>query len=215
MEVSGGIMLTEQQLKERLNYIGSSDAAAVLGLSRWSTPLKVWAEKTGQCQPEDLSKKMQIRVGNKLEQAVADFFTEETGKKTELYEDTIYHPKYKFLAANLDRKVIGEDAFLECKTASARVKNDWTEDEIPPEYLIQVYHQLAVTGMERGYICVLIGNEDLFTIKILCVSLYLSTVSFAATALAAPQLNQIAIVSFFMLQQVFQCVCNPCWGIYQ
>jgi predicted phage-related endonuclease len=42
---------------ERIGFIGSSDAAAVLGLSRWKTPLQIWAEKTGQVVPDDISDK--------------------------------------------------------------------------------------------------------------------------------------------------------------
>ena len=41
--------------EERRNYIGGSDIAAILGMSRWKTPLKLWLEKTGEVEPDDLS----------------------------------------------------------------------------------------------------------------------------------------------------------------
>lgn len=152
-------MLTEKQRAERIGYIGGSEAAAVLGLSRWATPLSVWAEKTGQIEPEDISEKLHVKLGNKLEQTVADLFMEETGKKVQKVNETIFHKKYPFLGVNLDRRVVGERAFLECKTASAWKAKEWDGEEIPREYILQVMHGLAVAGLERAYIAVLIGNQ--------------------------------------------------------
>jgi len=154
------LMLTNDQIKERLNYIGSTDSAAILGLSRYSTPLSVWAEKTGAIVPEDISHKLPVRLGHKLEQAVAELFMEETGKKLHRVNETIYHPKYKFIAANIDRRVVGEKALCEIKNVGAFRRDEWREGQAPAEYLCQVMHQLAVTGLERGYLVGLIGNTD-------------------------------------------------------
>ena len=154
------LMLTPEQIKERLGYIGSTDSAAILGLSRYSTPLSVWAEKTGAIVPEDISHKLPVRLGHKLEQAVAELFTEETGKKLHRVNETIYHPKYKFLAANIDRRVVGEKALCEIKNVGAFRRDEWRDGQSPAEYICQVMHQLAVTGMERGYLVGLIGNTD-------------------------------------------------------
>lgn len=147
-------------LGERTKYIGGSDASPILGLSRWSSPIQVWAEKTGQIIPEDISDRVAVKLGNKLEQTVAELFMEETGKKVRRVNKTLFHPNYPFLGANLDREVVGEDAILECKTASAWKAKEWKDEEIPQEYIIQVMHYLAVTGKKYGYIAVLIGNQD-------------------------------------------------------
>lgn len=153
-------MLTPEQLVERKNYIGGSDAAGVLGLSRWDTPLKIWAEKTGKIEAPDISDQLQIILGNKLEQTVAELFTDRTGKKVRRNNRTVYHSEFSFLGVNLDREVVGEDAVLECKTASAWKAKEWAGEEIPQEYTIQVHHALMVTGAEKGYLAVLIGNQD-------------------------------------------------------
>lgn len=154
-------MLTPEQLAERRNYIGASDAAAVLGLSRWDTPLKIWAEKTGRLIPEDIGHKLPVKLGNKLEDTVAELFTEETGKKVQRKNQTVYHPQFPFLAANLDRIVIGEDAGLECKTASGWKKKEWDGEQIPQEYIIQCHHTMACfPRLKKMYIACLIGNEE-------------------------------------------------------
>lgn len=99
-------------------------------------------------------------VGNSLESAVAELFMNATGKKVRKANQTIYHPKYRFIAANIDRSVIGEKSDLECKTCSAYKAREWDEEEIPQEYIIQCMHSLAVTGKERIYLAVLIGNQQ-------------------------------------------------------
>lgn len=63
------------------------------------------------------------------------------------------------MVANIDRKIVGENAILECKTANQFLANEWEEDEIPASYLLQVQHYLFVTGAELGYIAVLIGGQ--------------------------------------------------------
>ncbi len=157
-------MLTPQQLKERLDYIGSSDAPAVLGISRWKTPLQVWAEKSRNVEPEDISDRLPVKLGNRLEQVVAELFTEKTGMKVRRVNETIYHPTYRFLAANLDRRIVGSNAILEAKTCSPWKAKEWAGEEIPQEYVCQVMHALGVTGMKVGYLAVLIGNQD-FIVK--------------------------------------------------
>jgi len=147
-------------MDDRIKYIGGSDASGVLGLSRWDSQLKIWAIKTGRVLPEDISKRVNVKLGNKLEETVAEMFTEATGKKVRRVNKTLFHPDYPFIGANIDRDVVGEDAILECKTASAWKAAEWKGEDIPQEYIIQVLHYLAVTGAQKGYIAVLIGNEE-------------------------------------------------------
>jgi len=160
-------MLTDKELEHRKKFIGGSECAAVLGLSRYATPLSVWAEKLGKLPQEDISKKLHIKMGNRLEEVVAELFTEETGKAVRRVNETFYHPKYPFLGANIDRRVVGEDAILECKTASGWMAKDWQGSEVPTEYILQCLHYLAVTGKKEAYIAVLIGgNQDFIWKKV-------------------------------------------------
>ena len=56
------------------------------------------------------------------------------------------------MVANIDRRVVGENAVLECKTANQFLAKEWEGEEIPASYLVQVQHYLEVTGAEKGYI---------------------------------------------------------------
>ena len=158
-------MLTDKQLEERKGYLGGSDAAAALGLSRWKTTLRLWAEKTEQIPQEDISDKLHIKMGHKLEDAVAELWMEETGKKLHRVNETIYHPSYPFVACNIDRRVVGEDTIFEAKTASTWKAKEWQGDDIPQEYIIQCLHNLAVTGKDKCELAVLIGGNVDFICK--------------------------------------------------
>ena len=153
-------MLTEEQIKERVNFLGASDSAATIGMSRWSTPLEIWSIKTGQLDPEDISDKLAVKLGNRLEEVVAELFTEATGKKVHRVNEAYTHKEYPFLKCHIDRKVDGERTILQCKTASAWKAREWEGEEIPHEYIIQEMHELAVTEYDVAYIAVLIGNQD-------------------------------------------------------
>ena len=66
-------------LELRRNAIGGSDAAAILGLSKWSSPLAVYADKLGLVPEREDNEAM--RQGRDLEEYVASRFTEATGLK--------------------------------------------------------------------------------------------------------------------------------------
>jgi putative phage-type endonuclease len=153
-------------LKARKKFIGSSDAAAVLGLSRWSTPLEVWALKTGAIEKEEGEETLAQYLGKELEETVAQLFSKKTGLKVRRANEAILHKDHPFLGANIDRAVVGKREGLECKTASGWKAKEWAGEEIPQEYIIQCHHCLAVTGWDRWHLAVLIGNQD-FVIKVI------------------------------------------------
>ena len=159
--------LTATQRADRVNYIGGTDAAAVLGLSRYKTPLSLWAEKTGAVKDKDRSGELAIKIGNRLEDVVAELFMEESGFKVQRVKDVQVHPEHPFLKAQIDRKLVGtaELEVLECKTASAFKVGEWEGDDIPSEYIVQVMHQLMVTGAKVGWIACLIGGNVKFVYK--------------------------------------------------
>lgn len=163
--MNGNLATKLEILEDRRSFLGASDCASVLGMSRWKTPLQIWAEKTGAIEPEDISDRLQVKLGNRLEEVVAELFTEETGKKVRRVNDRFIHKQFPFLSCAIDRKVEGERAILQCKTASAWKAKEWEGEEIPHEYILQEVHELAATGYDRAYIAVLIGNQD-FKMKI-------------------------------------------------
>lgn len=151
-------MTHQEWLQERTKGIGGSDASIILGLNKYKTPFELWLDKTGQSTVEDSAGEA-AEIGTDLEEYVAWKFTQRSGKKVRKNNFMLQHPEYPFITANIDRKVVGEQAVLECKTASAFLAKDWESEEIPEAYLVQVQHYLGVTGYEHAYIAVLIGGQ--------------------------------------------------------
>lgn len=144
----------------RNKFIGGSDIAKIMGLSRWGTPLKLWAEKTGKLPVPDLSNVEAVEMGTRLEQFVADLFAVKTGKSVRRSPKYYQHPDYPYMIAHVDRLVTGTDELLECKTCSAFKADEWEGEEIPQEYILQVMWYLGITGRKIGHIAVLIGGQS-------------------------------------------------------
>lgn len=145
-------------LKVRNTGIGGSDASVIVGLNKWKSPFELWMEKTDQKEPKDLSENEAVYWGTQLEDMVAREFAKRTGKKVQRC-GVLQHDEFPFLLASIDRRIVGEDAGLECKTASGYNGLEWADDEIPDAYYVQCQHYLAVTGWKRWYIACLIGGQ--------------------------------------------------------
>lgn len=149
----------DEWLKIRSQYIGGSDAGAVVGLDEYKSPYSLWLEKRGEIPPFEGN--ITTKVGGYLEELVAQMFTEETGKKVRKQNYTLVNDKYPWAAANVDRLIVGEKALLECKTTNSfpvmrKVKNG----EFPARWFCQVMHYLMVTELEKAYLAVLINCRD-------------------------------------------------------
>ena len=148
----------EEWRELRSHYVGGSDAAAVVGLNPFSSPYALWAEKTGRVP--GFEGNLATEVGTFLEDFVAKKFETETGKKVRRVNQSFFNSDYPWAIANIDRDIVGEDAGLEIKTTSEMNLKRFRGGEYPPNYYCQCVHYLAVTGKQRWYLAVLIGNRE-------------------------------------------------------
>ena len=158
----------EDWLAVRKQGIGSSDAAAAVGLNPYKSQLELWLEKTGRdtslpkLDPND--EESPAYWGNILEPIVAAHYSQRTGNRVRRVNAVLQHPdpKLPWMLANIDREVIGVNdvQILECKTAGINGACLWKEGV--PEYVqLQVMHQLAVTGKQAADVAVLLGGQHL------------------------------------------------------
>ena len=153
----------EDWLAKRDDYIGGSDAAAILGCSPWKSAAELFDEKTGRVQPKDISKSPAVAYGIAMEPCLRRSASIDLP-----YFEWDYHPydllisdERPFMAATLDGEVtvarknpwdlpIGTRGIFEAKTGSFRREEDLIEWEayIPEHYLVQTVHQLSVTGWD-------------------------------------------------------------------
>ncbi len=144
-------------LKARQTGIGGSDVAAILGVSKWRTPLDVYNSKIGE--PVESEGNADTEWGHRLEPVVRQAYADYTGRAVECPETLFRSQENPFMIANVDG--LCEDRVLEIKTA--RSGADWGEpgtDEIPEYYLTQVQHYMTVTGKKLCDVAVLIGKSD-------------------------------------------------------
>ena len=114
---------------------------------------------------QDDKNSYKMELSNKLKSFVASEFMLKTGKKVRNINGMLRNDKYPFAIANIDRAVVGEKAFLECKVTNSFNKKEW-EKSVPIHYQIQMNHYMAVTGATHCYVAALIGNEDLVIHKL-------------------------------------------------
>ena len=149
----------EEWLGIRRQYIGGSDAGAIIGLNPFSSAFSVWAEKTGKV-PE-FEGNVRTKVGNELEDFVAHMFMEETGKRVQRCNFTIVNHEYPWACANIDRELVSENAVLEIKTTNSFLNTKlFRNGEYPDMWYTQMTHYLAVTGAEKCYLAVLSECSD-------------------------------------------------------
>ena len=165
------MLINHDFTQDRTKYIGGSDIGAILGLSKFRTPLEVWMEKTGKETKQ--SDSLPLRFGSFAEEFVASEYARATGFAL-LHDESIYiHPTYPFMSAHIDRFVLGDaignemgntaSRLLECKTANPFSRGDWGEqgtDQVPMSYLCQCIWYMAITGIEQCDLAVLFGNSD-------------------------------------------------------
>lgn len=145
-------------LQLRRQYIGGADAASVVGLNEYQSPFNLWAEKRGIVPPFEGN--LRTRVGTELEPVIAKLFEEETGKKVQNCNFTLINDLFPFAIADIDRKIIGENAGLECKSTSALNLKHYRNGDYPARFYVQCQHYMGVCGFDKMYLAVLIGNSD-------------------------------------------------------
>lgn len=154
-------MLTEEQRAKRQNGIGASDSPIIMGYSSYKTPYQLYLEKIGQIETDDEMTEQQY-WGTALEPLIIKRFAEENNVEV-TFPDTVHHPDYPFIFANLDGWIPSENAVVEAKSANSFQRKEWDmalNDGIPLVYLIQIAKQCAITNASRGYCAVLIGGME-------------------------------------------------------
>ncbi|MDH4867566.1 YqaJ viral recombinase family protein [Alcaligenes nematophilus] len=156
----------DEWLEVRKHGIGSSDAAAAVGLNPYKSQLELWMEKTGRDadlpKPDPTDTAAPVYWGTLLEPIVAASYTQQTGRKVRKVNAVLQHPERPWMLANIDREVVGASdvQILECKTAGEFGSRHW-RDGVPEYVQLQVQHQLAVTGKHAADVAVLLCGQQL------------------------------------------------------
>lgn len=154
----------EEWLQARKQGIGGSDAGAIMGVHPYKGMFGVWADKKGYGEAVEDNEAM--RQGRDLEDYVARRFSEKTGLTVRREYGMMRSRNHPFMQANIDRRIKGERAGLECKTSRDIYMKRYRNGEFPMEYYCQCLHYMAVTGWDAWYLAVLVYGTDLLIFKI-------------------------------------------------
>lgn len=154
----------EEWLEKRRSFIGGSDAATCVDLNPWSDKLTLFCDKKGLLPEKDDN--FAMRMGRELEDLVAKFFTEATGKEVRNDNFSWVSDEHDYIGADVDRTIVGENAALECKTINAFSKYDLEGGEIPQQYYCQLQHYMYVMGYDYMYIAFIQFGKGFFWHKV-------------------------------------------------
>lgn len=153
-------------LRERRNGVGSSDVAAIVGVSDYGTAVHVWRDKIGYLNDEQAGEA--AHWGNVLEDAIAQEWCRRNASVIRRV-GLVANVEQPWMRATLDRMVLEcpaakgeglrEACALEIKCRSAFKADRWKK-AVPDDVLAQVAWQMAVTGYRHIHVAVLIGGND-------------------------------------------------------
>ncbi len=148
--------------KGRNTFIGGSDVGSIMGVNPYKSAYDLYLEKSEQIERENIDDKLQIKLGHKMEQVVAELYEEETGEKVQLSNKSYKCKEYPFLVGHIDRKIVGKKKGLEIKTTSSYNKTDYAEGEVPPYHYYQCLFYMMITGMHDWDLATLRDNHSFY-----------------------------------------------------
>lgn len=149
---------SESWYARRRTCIGGSDAAAIIGASRWGSPLSVYLDKVGGSAPRPSTDRQEW--GLRLEDALAGWLEDREGIRLRKVGFR-RHKAFPFVGGNVDRMTPGGEV-VELKTAD-HLDDTWGDEgsgKVPADYWTQVQHYLFLMGSPMALLPVLVGGKS-------------------------------------------------------
>ena len=127
---------------DRCSYLGASDARTMLGKDEKAL-FRLWQEKRGEIEPEDLSGNLLVLFGCATEELNRRWFDRETGHSIGAVQRFLRHPKLEWMGATVDGIVPDDGAVFEAKFMLPR---NFAEDVAADKHMAQLQHNMLVTG---------------------------------------------------------------------
>src|SRR6476659_3573424 len=131
-------------------FIGGSDARIVMG-SDEAALVRLWREKRGEADPEDLSGNLIVQLGATTEDLNRLWFERNTGQEVTDVQRWVQHPVLRFLAATLDGKVKATGAVFEAKFM---LPWSFSEEAAAEKHMAQLQHNMWVTNAKTAVLSV-------------------------------------------------------------
>jgi predicted phage-related endonuclease len=138
----------------RREFVGGSDARVIMGDDE-NALLRLWREKRGEVEPEDLSGNLIVQLGLATEALNRDWYERNTGQTIECVQHRIRHPVLRWMGAKLDGMVVGSGAVFE-----AKFMLPWTfsEEAATEKHMAQLQHNMWVTNAKAAALSIITGG---------------------------------------------------------
>jgi predicted phage-related endonuclease len=153
---------------DRRSFIGGSDARIIMGKDE-AALMRLWREKRGEAEPEDLSGNLIVQLGLVTEDLNRHWYEANSGQVITDIQRRVYHPALKWMAATLDGRVQGSDAVFEAKFM---LPWSFSEEGAAEKYMPQLQHNMWVVAARTAVLSVITGGGKWVEITALADPLY-------------------------------------------
>jgi predicted phage-related endonuclease len=153
---------------DRRTFIGGSDARIIMGTDE-DALRRLWREKRGEAEPEDLSGNLIIQLGLVTEDLNRRWYEQNTGQTIKDVQRRVRHPVVHWMAATLDGLVEGTGAVFEAKFM---LPWSFSEEGAAEKYMAQLQHNMWVANAKTAVLSVITGGGKWVEITVSADSLY-------------------------------------------
>jgi len=153
---------------DRRHFIGGSDARIIMGDDQ-DALTRLWYEKRGEAEPEDLSDNLIVQLGTVTEVLNRAWYQRISGQTIKDIQKRVRHPIHKWMAATLDGVVEQTGAVFEAKFMLPWA---FTEEAAADKHMAQLQHNMWVTAARSSVLSIITGGGKWVEIKIYADPLY-------------------------------------------
>jgi predicted phage-related endonuclease len=139
---------------KRRHFIGGSDARIIMGADE-AALVRLWQEKRGEVEPQDLSGNLIVQLGLVTEDLNRRWYEANTGQVIVDTQQRVFHPALKWMAATLDGRVEGSDAVFESKFM---LPWSFSEEAAAAKYMPQLQHNMWVVAARTAVLSIITGG---------------------------------------------------------
>ena len=158
---------TKRRSVDRRYFIGGSDARIVMGTDE-AALLRLWQEKRGEAEPEDLSGNLVVQLGLATEKLNRRWYQANTGRVITDVQQWRRHPTLRWMAATLDGRVEGSEVF----EAKFMLPWSFSEEAAAEKCMPQLQHNMWVVAARTSVLSVITGGGKWVEIKVHADPLY-------------------------------------------
>ena len=156
--------------ESRRCFIGGSDARVIMGTDE-AALVRLWREKRGEAEREDLSGNLIVQLGSATEELNRSWYERNTGRRVRDVQRRVRHSAIAWMVATLDGIVEGTEAVFESKFM---LPWSFSEEAAAEKYMPQLQHNMWVTHLRTSVLSIITGGGKWAEIAIPMDPLYLS-----------------------------------------